>query len=149
MEEKDIPEISKSSTLFLIIMLLIFCWISGSMFSLFYGNADLFQRMGAFGVFSGIILMANAAYSVDVEERKRIFEKEKNTRKIDMEAEMFGEPSNYRISTNRWLSECEKYYWRQKKGLVTAEILLLGLATLQWGFGDMIVNILRCGGLSC
>lgn len=122
---------------------LILFWFWSSFFTFSHGNADHFQRLGSFGVFSFLMLLAFARGDVDRSESRRIKELERQIEKAKLEQEMDGRVTEDRALQVAWYKEKKIYTLRRRSGLLVMELIGLGCATLQWGYGDLFVKWLH------
>ena len=127
----------------LLIPLLISFWMSASIWTGFEGHADAFQRLGSFGVFSWLLLLAFSRVSVERSESNRIKELERQIEKALLEERLHGAPTQYRSAQVSWHKEKEKFTWRQRYLLAAFELIGIGIGTLQWGYGDLLIVALH------
>lgn len=119
----------------------IFSWLIFSMFTMYNGDGDAFQRLGSFGVFSWLLLLAYSRVNVEKLESERVKSLVRQTAKAKSEAKIHGSATKYRAAQVSWYEAAEKFTWRQRYLLASLELIGIGVATLQWGYGDLLVQI--------
>ena len=108
----------------------------------FWGNldAEMFARMGSFGVAAVAI-----AYAVNRKESQWFEASVADYEKAVVSGTLAGLSADERQKLDAKFAKERRAIERFKYN----EIFFLVVATLQWGFGDLAVNIARCGDRPC
>ncbi|MEO0937085.1 MAG: hypothetical protein AAFY38_02910 [Pseudomonadota bacterium] len=129
-------------------------WACASLYMLWVGNADIFQRLGALGVAAAVLFFSDQLAQIEL-SRQRTVEKLLHEFGLELAALRDGVPptelpkTGYVIDT---LTEERNFDALRTQASVfnALNVLLLTLATIQWGFGDRIVNrLITCGAVEC
>lgn len=97
-------------------------WILGTFYCLFTLNADHFQRLGSVGILVGLIIVGVADMVITLADEQT----EDGKRVIRFAGS--DEPDDA-------VGEKTKAFY--------LEVYLLGIATLQWGYGDLFIEALE------
>ena len=129
-------------------------WAIGTALMVWFENAELFQRFGALGVAASVLFFTDRLAKIE-QGRQKTVEKILHEFGIDLTALKQGTAPT-QIPTKGYtvdfLTEERNFdSLRQKADLFNfVNVLLLTVATLQWGFGDRWVNVLLiCGAAKC
>ena len=129
-------------------------WAAGTIASLFWGNADVFQRFGALGNASAILFFSDRLAQIELERQKSV-EKLLHEYGLELAALKNGvlptdlPKAGYSVD---YLTEERNFDTLRHRADVfnIANVLLLSVSTMQWGFGDRLVNWLwLCEGAQC
>ena len=129
-------------------------WAVGTFWAGFAVDADLFHRFGALGVAASILFFSDRLLKIEL-SRQRSVERLLHEYGVELAALRQGTlataipPEGYAVD---FLTEERNFdRLRQQADLFNfANVLLLTVATLQWGFGDQVVtNIGLCGSPIC
>ena len=129
-------------------------WAIGTVLMIWSENAELFQRFGALGVAASVLFFSNRLATIE-QGRQKSVEKILHEFGIELTALKQGTPpteipkQGYSVD---YLTEERNFdSLRQKADMFNVlNVLLLTVATLQWGFGDRWVNVLLiCGVGQC
>jgi hypothetical protein len=129
-------------------------WAIGTVTVLLTANAELFQRFGALGVAASVLFFTDRLAKIELGRQKSV-EKLLHEYGIELTAMKQGTPpqdipqEGYAVD---FLTEERNFdNLRQQAELFNLlNVLLLTAATLQWGFGDRVVNqLMLCGSPQC
>lgn len=128
-------------------------WAIGTVLVLVGSNAELFQRFGALGVAASVLFFTDRLAKIELGRQKSV-EKLLHEYGIELTAIKQGTPPSeipqdgYAVD---FLTE-ERNFDKLRAQAETFNffnVVLLTVATLQWGFGDRLVNHLNCGAAQC
>ena len=129
-------------------------WAAGTAWTLNAGDADLFERFGALGVAASVLFFSDRLTHIEL-QRQRSVERLLHEYGVELAAMKQGTPptelpqEGYAVD---FLTE-ERHFDRlrhQADLFSFGNVLLLTVATLQWGFGDRIVIATGlCGAAAC
>ncbi|WP_299628214.1 hypothetical protein [uncultured Tateyamaria sp.] len=128
-------------------------WAIGTVLVLMGSNAELFQRFGALGVAASVLFFTDRLAKIELGRQKSV-EKLLHEYGIELTAIKQGTPPSeipqdgYAVD---FLTE-ERNFDKLRAQAETFNffnVVLLTVATLQWGFGDRLVNHLNCGAAQC
>ena len=127
----------------------------GTIWSLSVGDAETFQRFGALGVAASFLFFSDRLTQIEL-GRQRSVERLLHEYGVELAALRQGKdpkeipPEGYAVD---FLTEERNFdqLRRQADAFNVMNVLLMTVATLQWGFGDRIVTrlfapLLDCGG---
>jgi hypothetical protein len=129
-------------------------WAIGTITVLWTANAELFQRFGALGVAASVLFFTDRLAKIELGRQKSV-EKLLHEYGIELTAMKQGTrpqdipQEGYAVD---FLTEERNFdsLRQQAEMFNLLNVLLLTAATLQWGFGDRIVNqMLLCGSPQC
>ncbi|WP_417600751.1 hypothetical protein [Pararhodobacter oceanensis] len=127
---------------------MVMSWIGFSVFAMINGLPDLFQRLGAIGVGAVICHYVYIRYtwrrrgeSVSASEAAAF----NNLLMAKTGVSDLGKAEEKMLLVHGWKDTFNKQEGRS----VVVEGVLLILATLQSGFGDLMVNSIQCGAVEC
>lgn len=129
-------------------------WALGTIFMLLRGNAELFQRFGALGAAASILFFTDRLTKIELGRQKSV-EKLLHEYGIELMAIKQGKPpteipqEGYAVD---FLTEERNFdqLRTQAEMFNFLNVMLLTVATLQWGFGDRIVHrFMACGEWVC
>ncbi len=129
-------------------------WALGTVVMLLRENADLFQRFGALGVAASVLFFSDRLTKIELGRQKSV-EKLLHEYGVELMAIKQGTPpevipkEGYAVD---FLTEERNFdKLRSEAEMFTfLNVLLLTVATLQWGFGDRIVHrFMTCGQWVC
>ena len=129
-------------------------WVIGTLTMWLSGNAEMFQRMGALGVAASVLFFTDRLAQVEL-GRQRSVEKLLHEIGLELSALQRGvDPKDmpdqgYVVDL---LTEERNFDdLRQKaEAFNFANVMLMTAATVQWGFGDRMVNkLVVCGSVQC
>ncbi|WP_415403475.1 hypothetical protein [Tateyamaria sp. SN3-11] len=129
-------------------------WGIGTIAALVVGNADLFQRFGALGNASAILFFSDRLAQIELERQKSV-EKLLHEYGVELAALKNGvkptELPKQGYSVDFMTEERNFDTLRLKADVFNiANVMLLTVSTMQWGFGDRLVTWLRlCEGAQC
>lgn len=123
----------------LVASLIMLIWIYLSIYFFMDGRSDAFQRMGSLGVFAFLMMLPIHRLVTEEMEADRIKTLKRKIQKAKKEELMRGEVSDFLAAEIDWYRDGEKYAWKQRYIVAASEIVLIGISTLQWGFGDLLV----------
>jgi hypothetical protein len=128
--------------------LLVMVWIGFSLYALTSGNGALFQRLGAVGVGAVITHYVFIRYTWRRRaEHVASMETTTYAGTLFAKAKMADEA---RADENvKSVAKIRTDFNSDEAKSVVVEALLLVIATLQSGFGDCAVNLLKCGAIQC
>jgi hypothetical protein len=129
-------------------------WAVGTCVAFWLGNAEVFQRFGALGVAASVLFFSDRLTQIEL-GRQRSVEKLLHEYGVELAALKQGTPpkelpkEGYAVD---FLTEERNFDGlRQKAEMFNVfNVLLITLATLQWGFGDrFILRLTGCEGVAC
>lgn len=129
-------------------------WAIGTVLELFQGDAETFQRFGALGTAASILFFTDRLAKIELGRQKSV-EKLLHEYGIELMAIKQGTRAQdipkegYAVD---FLTEERNFdkLRREAELFNFMNVLLLTVATLQWGFGDRIVHkLMICGDWSC
>jgi hypothetical protein len=129
-------------------------WIVGTVWSWASGAAGLFQRFGALGVAASVLFFSDRLLKIEL-GRQRSVERLLHEYGVELAEMKRGTPptelpkEGYAVD---FLTEERNFgaLRRQADIFNVANTILLTIATLQWGFGDRLVNeLIGCGAPIC
>lgn len=128
-------------------------WAIGTILVLFANNAELFQRFGALGVAASVLFFTDRLAKIELGRQKSV-EKLLHEYGVELTALKQGTPpaeipqEGYAVD---FLTEERNFdnLREQAEMFNFFNVLLLTVATLQWGFGDRLVNQMICGAAQC
>jgi hypothetical protein len=129
-------------------------WAIGTVIVLIGANAELFQRFGALGVAASVLFFSDRLAKIELGRQKSV-EKLLHEYGIELSALKQGTApqdipaQGYAID---FLTEERNFDALRQQAEVfnILNVLLLTVATLQWGFGDRLVNdLIICGSARC
>lgn len=131
----------------------LFAWAAGTLIVLFSGQAELFQRFGALGVAASVLFFSDRLAQIELGRQKSV---EKLLHEYGLELAAMRQGTSPQDIPEEgfavdFLTE-ERHFdlLRQRAELFNfGNVMLLTVATLQWGFGDRLVNRLLCGAGQC
>lgn len=128
-------------------------WFIGTAIALYYGAAETVQRFGALGVAASVLFFSDRLTQIEL-GRQRSVERLLHEYGVELAALRQGTPADKLPKEGfavDFLTEERNFDGlRQKADLFNFfNVMLMTLATLQWGFGDRIVMRLTCGGAPC
>ena len=130
------------------VQLAVFLWAAVSIAALYEGSAEFFGRAGAVG--TGSVLAAFAIASVMRQSYQTDLFK---ALILVLRAEHFGAPQLTKSEVGHYLEVIDRLssrIERRSRAVRFIEIAATLFATLQWAYGDLIVNkILLCGSWKC
>jgi hypothetical protein len=127
-------------------------WVIGSVLSVAYGTPEMFQRFGSLGVAAAVLFFTDRLTKIEL-SRQRSVEKLLHEYGVELEAMKAGtDPKEipdrgYVIDFLTEEREFDKLRATADR-FSLANIVLLTLSTLQWGFGEMIFETIAPGGTS-
>ncbi len=127
-------------------------WAVGSLLSYLGGNVDTFHRFGALGVAASILFFTDRLLKIEL-SRQRSVERLLHEYGVELAALKEGKAptdipkEGYVVD---FLTEERNFGALRRRADVfnVANITLLTVATLQWGFGDLFAIWLQGGGAS-
>jgi len=128
-------------------------WAVGTVVVLLADNAELFQRFGALGVAASVLFFTDRLAKIELGRQKSV-EKLLHEYGVELTALKQGTApedipqEGYAVD---FLTEERNFdqLREQAEMFNFFNVLLLTVATLQWGFGDRLVNHLTCGAAQC
>lgn len=119
-------------------------YVAGTAVSLLRGDPDLFHRFGSLGVAAAVLFFTERLLKIELERQRRV-ERMLHEYGLELEVMKMGTPptdiprEGYVID---FLTEERHFnHLRATADRVNAaNVLLLSVATLQWGFGDLILH---------
>lgn len=129
-------------------------WAIGTVLALYWGEAGTFQRFGSLGVAASVLFFSDRLLKIEL-SRQRSVERLLHEYGVELAAMRQGTqatdipPEGYAVD---FLTEERNFdLLRHQADLFNfGNVLLLTVATLQWGFGDRVVaNIELCGSPIC
>lgn len=138
----------------LVAFLGVVAWVVGSWWTWSAGNAEIFQRFGALGVAAAVLFFSDHLTRIEL-ARQRSVERLLHEFGVELTAMRQGvnptemPKEGYAVD---FLTEERNFDGlRQKADLVNfLNVMLMTVATLQWGFGDRVVNkLVVCGLAQC
>lgn len=129
-------------------------WAIGTVWAWSIGSADMFHRFGALGVAASVLFFSDRLLKIEL-SRQRSVERLLHEYGVELAALRQGtKPTDipqegYAVD---FLTEERNFdlLRRQADLFNFSNVLLLTGATLQWGFGDRLVNkIMVCGAATC
>lgn len=128
-------------------------WAVGTLWAGFDGDADLFHRFGALGVAASVLFFSDRLMKIEL-DRQRSVERLLHEYGVELAELKRGIPptelpkEGYAVD---FLTEERNFgaLRRQADTFNVANTILLTIATLQWGFGDRLVDQMICGGAEC
>lgn len=129
-------------------------WAVGTIWAWFHGAAGLFQRFGALGVAASVLFFSDRLMRIELGRQRSVerllheygvelAEMKRGIAPTDLPKEGFAVDF---LTEERNFDKLR----RQADGFNIANTVLLTLATLQWGFGDRLVNrVMVCGAGEC
>ncbi len=135
----------------LVALLGLLAWALGSVLALTYGNADMFHRFGALGVAASVLFFSDRLLKIEL-SRQRSVERLLHEYGVELAALKEGKAATdipregYVVD---FLTEERNFEGlrRQSDIFNIANVVLMTVATLQWGFGDRFLMWLRGGML--
>lgn len=127
-------------------------WVVGSLLSILFGTPEMFQRFGSLGVAAAVLFFTDRLTKIEL-SRQRSVEKLLHEYGVELEAMKAGtDPKEipdrgYVIDFLTEEREFDKLRATADR-FSLANIVLLTLSTLQWGFGEMIFETIAPGGTS-
>ena len=118
------------------------------------GNAELFQRFGALGVAASVLFFSDRLLKIEL-GRQRSVERLLHEYGVELAALKQGTPPTELPKEGfavDFLTEERNFdALRQKADMFNVlNTVLLTFATLQWGFGDRLINkFIVCGAVQC
>jgi len=131
----------------------LFAWAVGTVIVLAFGNAELFQRFGALGVAASVLFFSDRLAQIELGRQKSV-EKLLHEYGLELAAMRQGTPPQeipeQGFAVDFMTEERHFDLLRQRAELFNfVNVMLLTVGTLQWGFGDRIVNQFVCGAAQC
>jgi len=129
-------------------------WAVGTVWTWFAGAAGLFQRFGALGVAASVLFFSDRLMRIEL-NRQRSVERLLHEYGVELAEMKRGIPptdlpkEGFAVD---FLTEERNFDMLRRKADVfnIANTALLTVATLQWGFGDRLVNhLMVCGAGQC
>lgn len=129
-------------------------WAIGTVLTLYWGAAGIFQRFGSLGVAASVLFFSDRLLKIEL-SRQRSVERLLHEYGVELAAMRQGKlatelpPDGYAVD---FLTEERNFdRLRQQADLFNfGNVILLTVATLQWGFGDRVVNkLIVCGSPVC
>lgn len=128
-------------------------WAIGTVVVLVLGDAELFQRFGALGVAASVLFFTDRLAKIERGRQKSV-EKLLHEYGVELTAMKQGTPpedipqEGYAVD---FLTEERNFDMLREKAQFFnfINVLLLTVATLQWGFGDRLLNHITCGSAQC
>ncbi len=129
-------------------------WAVGTLAALSFGNAEVFQRFGALGNASAILFFSDRLAQIELERQKSV-EKLLHEYGIELTALKDGVPPTELPKEGfsvDFLTEERNFDMLRRRADVFSfsNVVLLAVSTMQWGFGDRLVNwVAMCGRAPC
>ena len=127
----------------------------GSLWFAWTGNAELFQRAGAMGVAAATLFFSDRLTQIELLRQSRV-ENLLHELGVEIDALKQGVRHEDKPKTGRtvdYLTEEERNFGKLRQQADVFgffNVILLTLATMQWGFGDRMVNtMVVCGDVKC
>ena len=129
-------------------------WTIGTVYMAARGDAELFQRFGALGVAASVLFFSDRLLKIEL-GRQRSVERLLHEYGVELAALKQGtSPTDLPLEGYAvdFLTEERNFDRLRQQADVfnAANTVLLTLATLQWGFGDRLINkLVLCGAPQC
>ncbi|MEP4194124.1 MAG: hypothetical protein ABJL99_00650 [Aliishimia sp.] len=129
-------------------------WIVGTVLTWWFGEADTFQRTGALGVAASVLFFTDRLTQIEL-GRQRSVERLLHEYGVELAALRHGTKPQELPSKGfavDFLTEERNFdELRRKADMFNFfNVVLITLATLQWGFGDRLINhFSMCGPSQC
>ena len=128
----------------LVAMLGLLAYLAGSVYAFSTSNAHMFQRFGSIGVAAAILFFTDRLLQIELRRQKTV-ERILHEYGLELEVMKEGVPAkdipNEGFLTDYLEEEVQFQALRDRAERInTLNIILLTLATLQWGFGDAFLN---------
>ena len=123
-------------------------WMIGSLASLIRLNPDMFHRFGSLGVAAAVLFFTDRLLRIELQRQRAV---EKLLHEYGLELEVIKSGTDPREIPSRgyvidFLTEERQFDGLRASAdrISIANVLLLTISTLQWGFGDLF--LIRLGG---